>query len=124
MSAQAEAAEAVLAANDAFYTAFNAKDFGAMDALWARDAPVACVHSNWNALAGRERVMESWRAILDNPDQPRVFTGAAEAHLLDAVAYVLCRELVEGSALTATNVFTREDGEWRLTLHHSSPIAA
>jgi ketosteroid isomerase-like protein len=94
-----------------------------MDALWAREVPVACVHPNWNALAGRECVMESWRAILDNPEQPRVFTGAAEAHLLDTVAYVLCRELVAGGALTATNVFTQEDGEWRLTLHHSSPVS-
>lgn len=115
--------EAVLVANDAFYSAFNAKDFAAMDALWARSAPVACVHPNGDALIGREEVMASWRAILGNPEQPRVFTGVATAHLLGDVAYVLCRELVTGSPLAATNVFVREDGQWRLVHHHSSPVA-
>ena len=44
--------EAVLAANEAFYRAFAARDFAAMDALWAAEAPVACIHPGWDALVG------------------------------------------------------------------------
>jgi hypothetical protein len=36
--------EAVLAANRAFYRAFNDRDFAAMDALWAPTGPVVCLH--------------------------------------------------------------------------------
>ncbi|HJM74289.1 MAG TPA: nuclear transport factor 2 family protein [Dehalococcoidia bacterium] len=113
----------LLAANAAFYAAFNAGDVGAMDALWARSAPVACVHPGWNALAGREQVMESWRGILANAEQPRVFVGAESAHELGDVGYVLCREIVGGGALATTNVFALEDDEWRMVHHHTSPVA-
>jgi len=113
----------VLAANRAFYDALNAKDLVAMDALWARSVSVACVHPGWNVLAGREQVMASWTAILGNPAQPRVQSGAESAYLFGDVAYVICRELVSGAPLAATNVFVREGGVWRLAHHHSSPVA-
>ncbi|MDA0365226.1 MAG: nuclear transport factor 2 family protein [Chloroflexi bacterium] len=113
----------VLAANRAFYEAFNAKDLPAMDALWARSASVACVHPGWNVLAGREPVMASWTAILGNAAQPRVQSGAESVYLFGDLAYVICRELVSGSPLAATNVFVREDAAWRIVHHHSSPVA-
>ena len=55
---------AVLAANAAFYRAFAERDVAAMDALWARSVPVACIHPGWQVLNGREAVMASWRGIL------------------------------------------------------------
>jgi hypothetical protein len=57
-----------------------------------------------------------------NPDQPRVLSGAERVHVLGEAAYVVCRELVAGSPLAATNVFTLEDGRWLLVHHHASPI--
>lgn len=119
----ATSAADVLAANAAFYAAFNARDLAAMDALWARSAPVACVHPGRNALTGRDEVLASWRAILAHPETPRIFTGGESARLLGEVAYVICRELVGGSPLAATNVFVREDGRWRLAHHHASAVA-
>ncbi len=122
--AEATAArEAVLEANETFYRAFNASDIESMDSLWARALPVACVHPNWAALHGREEVMESWRNILGNPDQPRVVAGGSTVHMIGDVAYVLTQELVSGQPLAATNVFAIEDGAWRLVHHHSSPVA-
>lgn len=115
--------DAVLAANEAFYAAFNAKDFPVMDALWARESHVACIHPGWNVLSGREAVMESWRGILLNDEQPRIVAGGASAHVVGETAYVVCRELVAGSPLAATNLFVRESGEWRIAHHHSSPVA-
>jgi hypothetical protein len=51
--------DAVLAANLEFYRAFTTRDVDAMEALWARQAPVACVHPGWPPLADRKAVMES-----------------------------------------------------------------
>lgn len=114
----------VLAANDAFYRAFNAKDMDAMDAVWARSVEVGCVHPGWNLLRGREAVMNSWQGILSNPAQPRIVTGGAEVTLLGDVAIVLCRELVAGTPLAASNVFVQEDGKWKMAHHHSGPVSA
>ena len=58
---------AVLFANDAFYLAFANRDYDAMEAIWAREAPVTCIHPGWDALAERDEVMESWESILGNP---------------------------------------------------------
>jgi hypothetical protein len=115
--------ESLLAANDAFYQAFNARDLVAMEGLWARTVPVACVHPNTNALAGRETVMASWALILENPGQPRIAWGGAQASLIGSSGYVVCRELVQGHPLVATNLFVHEAGEWRIVHHHSSPLA-
>jgi SnoaL-like domain len=113
----------VLAANEALYVAFNARDLTSMERLWARAVPVACVHPGWAAVHGRENVMATWRAILENPDQPRVVAGAAEAYVRGEAAWVVCRELVTGAPLAATNVFVLEEGEWRIAQHHSSAVA-
>jgi ketosteroid isomerase-like protein len=115
--------DAVLAANEDFYRAFNGKDLAAMDALWARDGLITCIHPGWNVLIGRELVMESWARILENPDQPRVFSGAAAVARFADVAIVTCREIVAGSALAATNVFVREEPSWKLVHHQSGPVA-
>ncbi|MDZ7727766.1 MAG: nuclear transport factor 2 family protein [Dehalococcoidia bacterium] len=113
----------VLAANDAFYRAFNERDLEAMDALWAQTVSVSCIHPGWNRITGRETVIESWRGILSNPEQPRVVTGGAAATVLGDTAIVTCRELVGSSPLTATNIFVHELGQWRLIHHHSGPVA-
>ena len=117
-----ESEAAALAANEAFYDAFNQKDASLMDALWADTPDVTCIHPGWNLLQGREAVLESWRNILDNPGQPRIVTGGATASVHGPLAVVVCRELVAGSPLVATNVFVLEDEAWKLLHHHSGPV--
>jgi ketosteroid isomerase-like protein len=113
----------VLAANDAFYAAFNQKDPAAMDAIWARSVEVGCIHPGWNVLRGREAVMASWEGILTNPSQPKIMTGGANVLFLGDLALVLCRELVAGTPLAASNLFVQEDGGWKLAHHHSSLVS-
>jgi ketosteroid isomerase-like protein len=114
--------EDVLAANEAFYRAFNQKDPAAMDAIWARSAPVACIHPGWNVLVGREPVLQSWEGILNNPSQPRIVSGGASVAFLGDTAVVTCRELVAGTPLAATNIYVLEDGSWKLAHHQSGPV--
>jgi ketosteroid isomerase-like protein len=113
----------VLAANAAFYRAFADRDSDAMDALWARRDEVACVHPGWQALHGRDRVMESWRSILDSPDAPEISFSRPAVVAAGEMAFVICVESLQGGSLAATNVFVRESGEWRMVHHHAGPIA-
>lgn len=114
--------EAVLAANQAFYDAFGAGDAAAMDALWARHAPVACTHPGWTAMTDRVRIIESWAAILEGASG-QVACLEPQAHIVGDVAFVTCNEAVGDSLLAATNLFVREGGAWRMVHHHASPVA-
>jgi SnoaL-like domain len=113
---------AALAANEAFYDAFNRKDPVLMDNVWAMSPEVTCIHPGWNLLRGREAVLGSWRNILTNPAQPRIVTGGATVSLQGDVAVVVCRELVGEAQLVATNVFVFEREAWQLLHHHSGPV--
>lgn len=113
----------VLEANEAFYRAFSARDVAAVEAAWARRAPVACIHPGWDVLDGREEVLGSFRAILESGAAPEVRCTLAQARLLGEVAFVTCHEVLQGARLVATNLFVREDGAWRLCHHQASQLA-
>jgi ketosteroid isomerase-like protein len=114
----------IFAANSAFYDAINQRDSESMDGLWASDAPVACIHPGWSALEGREQVMESWRAILSNPEAPHIRCSEASTHIYEKSAFVVCIESIDLNDLVATNMFIRENGAWKIVHHHAGPIAS
>jgi ketosteroid isomerase-like protein len=114
--------DAVLAANLEFYRAFAARDLAAMDALWAKNVPVACLHPGWTALRDRDAIMESWMGILSSPDAPRIACYDEQAFVYGDAALVLCEEELEGGTLAASNFFVREDGAWRIAHHHAGQI--
>jgi ketosteroid isomerase-like protein len=109
----------ILAANEAFYAAFRSGDVAAMDALWAEDADVACVHPSSVPLHGRALVMASWHEILEGP--PPIHCLRPRVHRAGDAAFVICGELVPGGVLISTNVFVQEQGAWRLVHHHAAP---
>ncbi len=119
-----EDSDAVLAANLEFYRAFTTRDAEAMDALWARRAPVACVHPGWPALTDRNAVIESWRGILSNPGSPRIACYDERVFLYGDTALVVCEEELDGGTLIASNWFVREDSQWRLAHHQASQLVA
>ena len=116
--------DAVLAANLEFYRAFAQRDLGLMDRLWAKRHPVMCTHPGWSPLKGRTAILDSWCNILANPDSTGVACSDDEAFLYGDTAVVLCEEGLPGHTLAATNIFIREDGEWRLVHHQAGPIFA
>jgi ketosteroid isomerase-like protein len=115
--------DAVLAVNAEFYTAFAERDFAAMDNLWARGSPVACIHPGWPAVTGRDAVMASWERILGNANSPAIVCLSPEAFFCGDAIFVICYERIEDALLVATNIFVREDGVWRLAHHQSGPAA-
>lgn len=114
--------EKILFANEAFYRAFADRDIQAMDAVWSRSGPLACIHPGWDVLTERDAIMESWRAIFSNPNQPAIRFANALARLFGSAAFVTCHESVADAFLVATNFFHDEDGQWKLVHHQASPL--
>jgi ketosteroid isomerase-like protein len=116
--------EAVLAANHAFYNAFRERDTSAMEHLWAVEHLSSCIHPGWAPLLGRQTIMASWRAILGSAESPQVEMTDPHVVVMDTAAFVTCVEHLTDATIAATNVFVKEQGEWRLVHHHGSPMPA
>jgi ketosteroid isomerase-like protein len=117
-----EERDAVLAANRAFYRAFNDRDAAAMDLLWAPTGAMVCLHPGQAALHERSEIMASWRAIMRHPDSPRVRCTEEWVIGRPGLALVVCREILPNVQLMATNSFTRLSDGWRIIGHHSGPV--
>lgn len=141
MSAQADPdAAAVLRANQSFYDAFETADIDLMSAVWldgGHGATVSCVHPGWSPLHGRDQVLRSWLMIMANTAYIQFVLTDVEVTVAGDVAVVTCGENVltdlpttdgdgtpglAGGRAVATNVFRRSGGQWRLWVHHASPV--
>jgi uncharacterized protein (TIGR02246 family) len=128
--ADASEREAVLAANAAFYQAFESLDIGRMAEVWSRDDSIRCVHPGWLLLTGREPVIDSWERIFDNAAVMQFNIKDADVTIEGDVAWVVCTEgltSVQGGRVAegrvqSTNIFRKEDGRWLLLHHHGSPV--
>ena len=94
-----------------------------MERLWAVDHPVLCIHPGWPALRKREDILESWRQILENPQQPGIDFYNATVAVFGSLAMVTCYEELPGSVCVASNGFVREGDSMRMFHHHSGPCA-
>ena len=115
--------DAVLFANEAFYAAFNGRDYEAMDALWASSAPVSCIHPGGGPIFDREAVMASWKGILGHDSQAPIVSLGPRVRMFGDYAAVICFEIIAGNNLIATNVFIREGSKWKIVHHQSGPTA-
>jgi hypothetical protein len=116
---------AILQSNEAFYRAFSRGDYPAMNELWAKRAPVACLHPGSRLLSGRDAVMSSFRAILAAAPAWKMVSRNAVVNVLGGAAYVTCLEANgdQPAHLAATNIFVLEDGSWRMVHHHAGPLS-
>lgn len=113
----------VLFSNEAFYLAFSQKDVAAMASIWSRTAPLVCVHPGWRRLTTRDAIMDSWRRILENPDQPGMDFLEPAVHDHGNLVLVTCYEALPNGVCLATNGFRYEDERWQMVLHHSGACA-
>jgi ketosteroid isomerase-like protein len=124
--------EAVLAANEAFYRAFESLELARMEQVWLRDQRIACVHPGWRRLTGWGPVMTSWERIFQSAFEMQFELRDAVVTVRGDLAVVLVEEVLtqrgydgaSRSQVIATNAFERADGAWLMTLHHGSPILA
>ena len=125
------------AANAEFYVAFEEADLDRMSALWA-DGPYAdsatCVHPGWPMLRGRDEVLRSWALIMANTPYIQFVLTDVMTRVHGDKAVVTCSEniltadeeteagFLAGGSVVTTNIFVRSEGQWRLWLHHGSPV--
>ncbi len=117
-----EERDAVVAANRAFYRAFNDRDLAAMDLVWAPTGAMVCLHPGRAPLHERADIIASWRAILQHPESPRVRCTAEWVVGRPGLALVVCREILAEGQLMATNSFVRLADGWHMVGHHSGPV--
>lgn len=111
------------AANDEFYRAFTQVDRGAMRALWAESLPVFCCHPGWPPIVGRDDIVASWGEILRPGAQIDINFMPRQMALVGELGVVCGIELLGQNQFACTNVFARENGQWRMVHHHAGPLA-
>ena len=119
--------EAVRAANRRYYDAFEARDLDAMSDVWHHDDGVVCTHPGWKTLHGWGAVAGSWFALFGGPQHLQFILTDERISVSGEVAWVTVDEnLISeqvGATVAAVNIFRRVDGDWRMVLHHGSPVA-
>jgi ketosteroid isomerase-like protein len=122
-------ADAVRAANAAFYQAFESRDLDEMSAVWEHSDRVSCVHPGWQVLRGWGAVAGSWFALFGGPQHLQFILTNESVEVAGDVGLVTVDEnLLDGDqvagTVTSLNVFARDrDGAWKLIAHHGSPVA-
>ncbi|CAN5234712.1 hypothetical protein BH18ACT4_BH18ACT4_00200 [soil metagenome] len=119
--------EGVLAANRAFYAAFEARDLDAMSAIWEHSDRVVCTHPGWRMLRGWGAVSGSWFALFGGPQHLQFILTNEAVTVNGDTAWVTIDENLLGESVGATvaavNLFVRAGPAWKLVLHHGSPVA-
>jgi ketosteroid isomerase-like protein len=119
--------DAVLAANEAFYAAFESRDMGAMDGVWEHTERVVCTHPGWPRLRGWDVVRDSWARLLAGPQHLQFVLTTVDVEVAGDVAWVhLDENLLDGAStgtVAAVNVFRRTgSGRWLMIVHHGSSV--
>ena len=122
--------ELVMAANESFYKAFNARDLDAMKRIWGSHEKVTCVHPGWEPLSGLEPIIDSWQGIFKNSGNMDIQATDVRVTTSEDLAWVSCVEKlytiadhgVLASKVFSTNLFQLSEGNWKMIMHHASPL--
>lgn len=119
-------------ANRQFYQAMESLDMDEMESVWLDSASCRCIHPGGPMLIGWDDIRESWRAIFQTTNTLQITLHEVTVHIEGSVAWVTCFEHLvtttekhsASAVLCASNLFVMVDAEWRLVLHHTSPVGA
>jgi ketosteroid isomerase-like protein len=117
----------LVAANAAFYAAFEQRDLDAMSEVWLHEDHVVCTHPGWASLHGWAAVAASWFALFQGDGSMQFILTKVTATVRGDLGWVTVDEnLISGAqaqTVAAVNLFERHDGRWKLVLHVGSGIA-
>ena len=121
----------VLKTNQRFYDAFNKNDIELMIGIWLNDPISQCIHPGWDVLIGFENIMTSWQKIFAAAQDLEIKLSHVDVTASENLAWVTCQENlfsivssgVQLSKVHSTNLFKMMNGEWKMILHHTSPVS-
>ena len=121
----------VIEANQNFYNAFNKSDIELMIEIWLNDSASQCIHPGWDVLTGFENIMTSWQKIFAAAQDLEIKLSHVDVTASENLAWVTCQENlfsivssgVQLSKVHSTNLFKMMNGEWKMILHHTSPVS-
>ena len=121
----------VLKTNQRFYDAFNKNDIELMIGVWLNDPISQCIHPGWDVLIGFENIMTSWQKIFTAAQDLEIKLSHVDVTASENIAWVTCQENlfsivssgVQLSKVHSTNLFKMMNGEWKMILHHASPVS-
>jgi ketosteroid isomerase-like protein len=119
--------DSVVAANKAFYAAFEARDLDAMSVLWEHSDRIVCTHPGWASLRGWGQVAASFFALFQNSQHLQFILTKEKAEVAGDVGWVTIDENIlqtdSATTVSALNLFVRDKaGDWKLVAHHASPV--
>lgn len=122
--------QAVLAANQSFYRAFEKRDIEAISSILSKGIGTVCIHPGRAAIRGFDNIHNSWEKIFKNTNYIEIDLEIITTEISGDIAYVvLVENLMQvsgGSRIKAqsiaTNIFERMGGSWYLIHHHGSPL--
>jgi ketosteroid isomerase-like protein len=119
--------EAVLAANRAFYQAYEDGDLDTMSDLWEHSDRASCVHPGCTVLRGWGAVSSSWMALFQVRDRQQFLVADEHVEVVGDAAWVTADEnilLPDGAvAVSALNLFVRDGAGWKMVGHHGTGVA-
>lgn len=119
--------DAVLAVNQAYYDAFEARDLDAVSNLWERSSRSLCTHPGWATLRGWGAIAASFMALFQSGQSLQFILTQCQVEIVGDLAWVSVDENLlgdqGGATVAALNLFVRSaGGTWRMVGHHGSPV--
>jgi ketosteroid isomerase-like protein len=102
-----------------------------MIGVWLNDPISQCIHPGWDVLIGFENIMTSWQKIFAAAQDLEIKLSHVDVTASENIAWVTCQENlfsivssgVQLSKVHSTNLFKMMNGEWKMILHHASPVS-
>ena len=118
----------LLAANRAFYEAFEQRDLDAMSDLWEHSDRVVCTHPGWASLSGWGAVSGSWFALFGGGGALQFILTNERGEVQGDTGWVTVDENLIGERVSGTvsalNLFCHDGERWQMVVHHGSPVTA
>ena len=122
--------DSIIAANEGFYKAFNARDLDAMKNVWGSHEKITCIHPGWVPLNGLESIIDSWEGIFKNSGNMDIQITDISVTTSESLAWISCVEKlytiathgVLASKVFSTNLFQLNEGNWEMIMHHASSL--
>ncbi len=120
----------ILKKNREFYEAIENQDIVLLKNLWLFSDESSCVHPGWHRVKGFIPILETWEAIFKSNTQMHfslqditvsAHSEIAVVNLTERVIFELLDDVSEFK-VNSTNIFKFNENEWKMMVHHASPI--